>query len=181
MDTSPQPIQPPVNMDSVKRCTKCGEEYALSRFALDRSRSDGRHPWCRTCKKQAHDAHYPEVRKLAQQRAAAWARAHLAKRNAIVRRSHRKNRFAMRHRVYKYRGISISLEDYTRLFEQQRGCCAICERPWVEGTKALCLDHDHVTMKVRGMLCDQCNRGLGDFRDSPASLRRAAQYLEDHK
>lgn len=50
--------------------------------------------------------------------------------------------------------------------------CVICgsEEPLV-------VDHDHMTGKVRGMLCNHCNRGLGHFRDSPMLLEFAAQYL----
>ena len=50
--------------------------------------------------------------------------------------------------------------------------CVICGS---EG--ALVVDHDHVTGKVRGMLCNHCNRGLGHFRDDPVLLEFAAQYL----
>ena len=50
--------------------------------------------------------------------------------------------------------------------------CVICG----DETK-LVVDHDHVTGKVRGMLCNHCNRGLGHFRDDPTLLEFAAQYL----
>lgn len=50
--------------------------------------------------------------------------------------------------------------------------CVICGV-----TEPLVVDHDHVTGKVRGMLCNHCNRGLGHFRDSPMLLEFAAQYL----
>ena len=50
--------------------------------------------------------------------------------------------------------------------------CVICG----DGGK-LVVDHDHVTGKIRGMLCNHCNRGLGHFRDDPTLLEFAAQYL----
>ena len=50
--------------------------------------------------------------------------------------------------------------------------CVICG-----DTGELVVDHDHTTGKVRGMLCNHCNRGLGHFKDSPMLLEFAAQYL----
>ena len=50
--------------------------------------------------------------------------------------------------------------------------CVIC------GSKEkLVVDHDHKTGKIRGMLCNHCNRGLGHFRDDPTLLEFASQYL----
>lgn len=50
--------------------------------------------------------------------------------------------------------------------------CVIC------GSKeTLVVDHDHKNGKIRGMLCNHCNRGLGHFRDDPMLLEFAAQYL----
>jgi len=53
--------------------------------------------------------------------------------------------------------------------------CEICHRITV---KALALDHDHVTGKSRGYLCNTCNTGLGLFRDSEELLMQAIQYLK---
>ena len=52
--------------------------------------------------------------------------------------------------------------------------CPLCGRR----PKVLHLDHDHATGEPRGMICGECNRGLGHFLDDPALLRRAADYLE---
>ena len=75
----------------------------------------------------------------------------------------------------------LSEREYQRLFEAQRGVCAICERPetTVRGGKGarLSVDHEHKTDRVRGLLCHACNLGLGKFGDSPQILVRAAQYL----
>ena len=53
--------------------------------------------------------------------------------------------------------------------------CRICEAPGRD------IDHCHATGKVRGLLCNDCNRALGLFRDDAALLRRAADYLEMEK
>jgi hypothetical protein len=76
----------------------------------------------------------------------------------------------------------MTFEDYKAMYKAQRGRCAICRQK--ETHKAwgvrrwLCVDHDHATGEVRGLLCYHCNRGLGFFKDNPASLRAAAKYLE---
>jgi hypothetical protein len=58
----------------------------------------------------------------------------------------------------------------------QGGLCAICR-----AAPAGHVDHDHVTGAVRELLCFNCNGGLGQFRDDPAVLRAAADYVERHR
>lgn len=62
------------------------------------------------------------------------------------------------------------------MLEAQGGCCAICKAP--KGNK-LCVDHDHRTGKVRGLLCSNCNAGLGMFKDSEDLLQSAKGYLNN--
>jgi hypothetical protein len=71
----------------------------------------------------------------------------------------------------------ITLTQYETLLEKQGGGCAICGRK----EKCLCVDHDHATGRVRGLLCGSCNNGLGRFKDDPKRLRRAANYLESEE
>lgn len=72
---------------------------------------------------------------------------------------------------------------FNALWTAQRGLCAICGTtlafpPVRRGTtNAACIDHDHTTGKVRGLLCMLCNRGLGNFKDSAEALTRAAEYI----
>lgn len=65
----------------------------------------------------------------------------------------------------------LTLEQYDEL--KARGC-ALCGAP-----DSLHIDHDHETGIVRGVLCQNCNRGLGMFRDDPDLLVRAADYLKE--
>jgi hypothetical protein len=67
-----------------------------------------------------------------------------------------------------------TLEKYEETFKEQRGKCAICEKPQ---EKALSADHDHLTNSPRGLLCNHCNLILGKMNDSPALLEKSAAYL----
>lgn len=80
----------------------------------------------------------------------------------------------------------LTFEAYAAMLEAQAGVCAICLRdPGKQNAISLkvndfCVDHSHVTNKVRGLLCDHCNRAIGLLGDDPAVLRSAASYLESH-
>jgi hypothetical protein len=79
------------------------------------------------------------------------------------------------------RRYGITLEQYFELFNKQNGVCAICSRPESEilrgKIRALNVDHDHSTGKIRGLLCSECNKGIGNLGDSTEVLRRAIEYL----
>ncbi|MET0422112.1 MAG: endonuclease VII domain-containing protein [Acidimicrobiia bacterium] len=67
----------------------------------------------------------------------------------------------------------IGADDFDRMVVEQGGVCAICGRPDPEH-----VDHSHETGVVRGILCFNCNGGLGQLRDEIDSLRSAVEYLE---
>ena len=66
----------------------------------------------------------------------------------------------------------LSSDEYEDLLSSQNGVCLLCG-----SSKRLVVDHDHETGKVRGILCDLCNRGLGYFKDSKEALLNAVEYL----
>lgn len=72
-------------------------------------------------------------------------------------------------------------EEFDCLLESQGKVCAICQQSGERihrGCKAgLVVDHDHKTGRTRGLLCSNCNHGLGHFRDDPQLLKKAAEYL----
>jgi hypothetical protein len=71
----------------------------------------------------------------------------------------------------------LTVEQYVAMAEAQGHVCGICLRPETEKYGALHVDHDHATNQVRGLLCGQCNTGIGKFRDDPDLLRAAIDYL----
>lgn len=80
----------------------------------------------------------------------------------------------------------ITPDDYEEMFQRQQGRCAICgvlkERwepaPLKERSRFLVVDHDHSSREVRGLLCVQCNCGVGQFKEDPAIMYAAAAYLD---
>jgi hypothetical protein len=69
----------------------------------------------------------------------------------------------------------ITFEEFSAMLDAQEGKCAICETEF-EGEPMV--DHDHVTRRVRGLLCKHCNTGLGMFHDDVQRLSAAARYLQ---
>ena len=73
----------------------------------------------------------------------------------------------------------ITIADYEAMLDSQGGACAVCgSHPEHRG---LCVDHDHDTGRVRGLLCDLCNRMLGQSGDNARLLRLGADYLDTHR
>lgn len=77
------------------------------------------------------------------------------------------------------RTLGVTEEDYWRMYGLQEGRCGICKRRlYSKRYKAFCVDHDHKTGRIRGLLCHNCNGGLGMFRDDPIALLRAIDWVE---
>jgi RNA polymerase-binding transcription factor DksA len=74
------------------------------------------------------------------------------------------------------REYNLSVQDYQRMFKEQAGVCAICGQEIKESDCHI--DHDHKTGRVRGLLCGNCNKGLGMFRDDSSVLLNAIDYLK---
>ncbi len=68
----------------------------------------------------------------------------------------------------------ISLQEYEAMLARQRGLCAICKRKF---DMPLHVDHCHATNAIRGLLCRNCNVGLGCYEDNPTLIRQANAYL----
>lgn len=142
-------------MPANRICKICYKDKAITAFTKNKKCLDGREHTCRTC---------TSIRAL------KWEEANFKKH----KNSWLKNRF----------GINGSAFD--KKLEEQNGVCAICFGPETvrdprRGTlKQLCVDHNHITGKVRGLLCQSCNISIGRFKESIPILKSAIVYLRKH-
>lgn len=80
--------------------------------------------------------------------------------------------------LYAVRRYGLTEAQFRELLEKQKGCCAICGTDTPGGQGRFHVDHCHKSGHVRGLLCSNCNTGLGQFKDSPGLMLRGADYLE---
>lgn len=137
--------------EDCRTCTVCGAEEPLSKFTRNRTKRGGYDSACRKCKSE------------------------------YARRYYRKNSKAVRWYWLKRR-YGVGLREYNDLLKKQGGVCAICEEPEKAITPngavfMLAVDHCHNSKRVRGLLCGNCNKALGCFKDRPLLIVRAASYL----
>jgi hypothetical protein len=139
-----------------KRCRDCGEEKPFEDFPLQKGGRYGRHPLCKPCRAAQERRRYERDRERI-----------LAKKRGDEKKL-RRTRWRSLERKY-----GLFQHEYEAIFTAQRGSCAICE----VRRSPLYVDHCHETGLVRGLLCSNCNFGVGDFADDPDRCERAAAYL----
>lgn len=137
-----------------KTCSKCRHEKPVNAYHKNRAMPDGLHSQCKECNSEARSAY----RKRHPEHSKKWWKENP-------------------HYALSRQGVDIDQGKYERLLAEQGGKCAICEYRPAEGERRLCVDHDHNTLAVRGLLCNPCNVALGYMRDDPKRLEAAARYL----
>lgn len=80
-------------------------------------------------------------------------------------------------RQFKLKKYGITIEEYNKLLEEQDGCCKICGKYFTEYKRDFSVDHNHTTGKVRGLLCNSCNTGIGLLGEDIDILIKAIKYL----
>jgi hypothetical protein len=86
----------------------------------------------------------------------------------------RKCRATYRNEICRGKFRNVISDENLKIIKNTTKECVICG----DDNSRLVVDHDHKTGKIRGMLCNHCNRGIGHFRDDPVLLRFAATYVE---
>jgi len=145
-----------------KQCIHCSSNKPLSDYYRDSRKLDGYQNTCKVCISGKEKLAYKRKKEANKLRSRSM-------RNAQIKRHY-----------------NVSIEDIEILYKHQKGLCSICKAPIIlyggieEKYKIACVDHNHDTGKVRGLLCNKCNRGLGFFNDNLEKLKEAVNYLENN-
>lgn len=158
-------------MAVTKRCSKCLRDLPTDRFYPDRRMRGGIDSWCNECHGKSTSAWRARNRERVRQVTKRWRDANPDKARDMSRRTYLKATYGM------------SAAQYDAMVAGQGGVCSACLLPPSgRGPKGrpprLHIDHDHVTGRVRGLLCGKCNQALGLLRDSGAVAARLAAYVE---
>ena len=171
---------------AVKRCTICKTTKSLTEFHRQARNKDGLQYVCKVCRSLEAQQRYQTNPEKILARNRVWRERNPERLRELIndwRQRNRKLALSYQRKSRLKHEFGMTPEDYDRMFANQHGCCLICHQPetrTVQGKiSRLAIDHDHNTDQVRGLLCYQCNNGLGRFKDNPDRLRAAARYLEE--
>lgn len=167
---------------TVKFCKRCGKDKPLDDFNKSKNRPDGLDFYCRECSNSKGQNYYHN--KNGKKRQRQYYLEHREER--IAYSSHRKKNFdelgklkSSLCQIHKETGISYEklIEYYNKQFQKQKGCCAICGKHQTEFKSRFCIDHNHTTKELRGLLCHNCNLAVGNLKDDAELCLKAYNYL----
>jgi Recombination endonuclease VII len=158
------------DLENSKVCTICKKRLPLKAFHKNRLKSDGLQTRCRNCYRDWYNQRYEESSEFRDKRKNHFREFYQEK---YPERRQRQNDDKM------FRKYGMTRKEFDAMSKAQDDLCAICKR-FPEGKTRLSVDHCHKTLKVRGLLCDKCNIGIGMFQDDPQLLAAAIRYLTPH-
>lgn len=168
--------------EDCKICIDCKENKPLKSFGKCKRQLGGLRSECKLCRSiydkaiRKGDLDY-KVRKAAYNK--QWKKDNPEKVKLLQERYNKRNPFANRAAIIKNK-FNMSSEDYENMLLDQKGSCKICKRQSNnKSQKHFHIDHCHETGKIRGLLCNKCNMGLGMFNDNIELLKIAIDYLGD--
>lgn len=140
-----------------RQCNICKKVKPFAEFKRDKTCHHGIRNICLTCNRSTQRAYYHNTKAIP---------LFKKKRVASLKKHDLKRKYG------------ITPDQHATMLSKQNGKCAICGQ---DGNgRSLHVDHCHTTGRVRGMLCNTCNVGLGSFNDNPMLLALAIQYLSKH-
>jgi len=154
-----------------RHCKHCNSVKPIQQFTKDRHAKSGYTYTCTKCRGIQHREYYknnPEKQKIKNDKQKENRKKFYNTPEGIIssRKAHLKKMY------------NITLEEYDILLEKQNGVCAICfGKETSYRNEVLSVDHNHETGKIRGLLCNTCNRAIGLLKDDPKLLINAVNYL----
>lgn len=166
-----------------KNCWRCKRTLPEESFEFRADKSKGRQAACRECQDPDGVKRCRKCERILPK--SEFHRASKGKGSKQYYQSDCKRCQRGNTRTYRLSLYHLTDEDYERMLRKQGYKCAICGGLPLYGHH-FHVDHDHTCCDyegscgacVRGLLCDDCNRGLGMFRDRSDALRNAASYVE---
>lgn len=171
----------------LKVCLKCSKPKTLEQFNTRKVERDGLDTWCVDCRHSAAQQYDFSIAdgtnrcKLCDQEkpVTEFVKSRTSSLGVTARcKECDRNDRREKHLLEKY---GMTLEQRRYIWESQGRCCAICQTDIYETSRYTHVDHCHETGKVRGLLCLNCNAGIGNLDDSEEILSRAIDYLRLHK
>ena len=140
---------------AAKPCTKCNVVHPLPMFyratnKISRNPLSGYKSHCKECVKDQRNKYYTTDAGFKYQIEKSW----------------------------RDKGMEFTVEEYDKLLKEQNGGCAICGKNRNANGTRLCVDHNHDTGAIRGLLCHDCNTSIGKFNDDIEMLQKAIKYLQ---
>jgi endogenous inhibitor of DNA gyrase (YacG/DUF329 family) len=158
-----------------KICATCKEEKYLDEFSKDKNQNDGYTYSCKKCR----NLRYNE-----------WAKKNKdkVKERNTKQHNNRKEYYQSERgvessrRTHLKRKYNMTLEKYNEMLDFQNNVCLICEQPEnCIRNKFLAVDHCHITNKIRGLLCTNCNRAIGLLKENIETMEKMIKYIKKHK
>lgn len=165
-----------------RKCSACKETLEYGLFQSDSSRKDGISYECKSCKSKRSKTYRANNKKTISESGKKWYVSNKEKCAENSRKWHEKNIGKKRDKHLK-KTYGINLVEYTKMVCDQNGLCLICNNPPTGSGRyeELFVDHDHVTGKVRGLLCNGCNTALGMVKESTDTLSNMIDYIKYHR
>lgn len=165
----------------LKYCGSCQDQKTLDKFGNNKSTKDGKQAYCRQCRAEIQRLS-PEKQKERTKKYKIRNRDKILERGRIYaakrREESKEHVYFMNRRSALKKNYGMTLEEYNDMLESQNGVCKICCGLNTHSNRGnLYVDHCHSTGKVRGLLCNYCNSGLGNARDRIDILEKMIIYL----
>jgi len=152
-------------MSGYKKCSLCKVTKSFSDFYFSKQKKDGYDSWCKKCKLKNNKKYVQD---------------HLKEKREYRHNYHLKNRDKSLMQS-KYNNLQIKYgitsKEYDQLIKSQNYSCKICSAD-ISGKGKSQIDHCHITGRIRGILCRDCNLGLGFFKDSLKTMIAAIEYID---